>query len=146
MTFCCMMSSNVKSNRFCIQFSAHWSTRLKTDQESCATEIPLQDPHSPPLQSGDGFGCHGDALDGALVASAADSEVAVLAPAGAPAVLHNPELLPGLVAAAESHQQHGVVGQLEGIEAVCEAGVVVDALLVVHEVRVHLREKPQFTT
>lgn len=96
-------------------------------------------PRSQPLQCGDGHGSDGDALDGALVASPADSEVAVLAPAGAPAVLDDPVLLPCLVAAAVPHQEHGVVGQLEGIDGVSEACVVVDALLVRHEVGVDLR-------
>lgn len=90
-------------------------------------------------QIGDGGGRHGDALDGALVAAPADPEVAVLAPLGAPAVLHDPELLATLWTFAVAHQQHGVVGQLEGVVAVFEAGVVVDALLVVHEVLVDLQ-------
>lgn len=90
-------------------------------------------------QVGDGHGGHGDALDGALVAAPADPEVAFLAPLAAPAVLHDPELLAALGALAVAHQQHGVVGQLEGVAAVPEAAVVVDALLVVHEVRVDLR-------
>lgn len=93
---------------------------------------------SQPLQFGDGLGCDCDALDGTLVASPANSEVAVLAPGGAPTVLHNPVLLPGHVAAAIPHQEHSVVGLLEGIIVVCQACVVVDALLVVHEVRVDL--------
>lgn len=95
-------------------------------------------PRPGPLQFGDGCGSDRDALDGALVASPADSEVAVLAPAGAPAVLDDPVLLPGLVAAAVPHQEHGVVGQLEGIEGVSEPCVMVDALLVCHEVGVDL--------
>lgn len=95
-------------------------------------------PRSGPLQFGDGCGSDCDALDGALVASPADSEVAVLAPAGAPAVLDDPVLLPCLVAAAVPHQEHGVVGQLEGIEGVSEACVVVDAPPVRHEVGVDL--------
>lgn len=90
------------------------------------------------LQSGDRVGGDRDALDGTLVAAPADAEVAALAPARAPAVLDGPVLLPGLVAAAVAHQQHGVVGQLEGVEGVSEARVVVDALLVVHEVGVDL--------
>lgn len=90
-------------------------------------------------QVGDGRGGHGDALDGALVAAPADPEVAFLAPVAAPAVLYDPELLAALGALAVAHQQHGVVGQLEGVAAVPEAAVVVDALLVVHEVRVDLR-------
>lgn len=93
-----------------------------------------------PLQFGDGVGCYSDALDGTLIATPADSEVAILAPVCAPAVLDNPVLLSGLVAAAIPNQQHGMVGQLEGIEGVCEACVVVDALLIVHEVRVDLWE------
>lgn len=36
-----------------------------------------------------------------------------------------------------------MVGQLEGVAAVPEAAVVVDALLVVHEVRVDLREEDE---
>ncbi len=44
------------------------------------------------------------------------------------------------MAAAVTHQQHGMVGQFEGIEGVCEACVVVDALRVVHKVRVDLKE------
>lgn len=95
-------------------------------------------PRSEPLQFGDGCGSDCDALDGALVAPSADSEEAVLAPAGAPAVLDDPVLLPGLVAAAVTHQEHGVVGQLEGIEGVSEACVVVDAPFVSHEVGVDL--------
>lgn len=83
-------------------------------------------------------GCDSDALDGTLVISAANSEVAFLAPAGAPAVLDNPVILPSLVAATVPHQQHGMVGQLKGIEWVCKASVVVDALLIVHEVRIDL--------
>lgn len=90
-------------------------------------------------QVGDGRGGHGDALDGAFVAAPADPEVPLLAPVAAPAVLHDPELLAALGALAVAHQQHGVVGQLEGVAAVPEAAVVVDSLLVVHEVRVDLR-------
>lgn len=93
------------------------------------------------LQFGDGVGCDCDALNGTLVASPADSEEAILAPAGAPAVLHDPVLLSRHVAAAVPHQQHGVVGQLEGVEGVGEACVVVDAPLIVHEVRIHLRKR-----
>lgn len=104
------------------------------------------DAHSPvpsvlTLQFWDRLGCDRNALNGALVTSPADSEVAVLAPAGSPAVLNDPVLLAGHVALAVAHQKHSVVGQLERIEGVSEARVVVDALLVVHEVRVDLGEE-----
>lgn len=90
------------------------------------------------LEFGDGCGCYSDALDGALVTPSADAEEAILSPAGSPAVLDNPVLLPSLVAVAVAHQQHSMVGQLEWIEGVCEARVVVDAPGIVHEVRVDL--------
>lgn len=93
------------------------------------------------LQLGDGLGSDRNALNGTFITSPANSEVAVLAPAGAPAVLDDPVLLSCLVAAAESHQQHGMVGQLERVEGVSEAGMVVDALLVVEEVTVNLQIK-----
>lgn len=93
------------------------------------------------LQLNDGLGGDRDALDGALVAAPPDAEEAALAPGGAPAVLDDPVLLARHVTAAVAHQQHGVVGQLEGVVGVHQAGVVVDALLVVHEVRVDLVEE-----
>lgn len=93
------------------------------------------------LQLGDGLGSDRNALNGTFITSPANSEVAVLAPAGAPAVLDNPVLLSCLVTAAVSHQQHGMVGQLERAEGVSEAGMVVDALLVVEEVTVNLQIK-----
>lgn len=92
------------------------------------------------LQFRDGLGCDRNALDGALVTPSADSEVAVFSPARAPAVLDDPVLLPTLGAAAVAHQQHSVVGQLEGVEVVCQTSVVVDAFLVVHEVRIDLNK------
>lgn len=42
------------------------------------------------------------------------------------------------MAAAISHQQHCVIGQLEGVKVVSQACVVVDSPLVAHEVRVDL--------
>lgn len=42
------------------------------------------------------------------------------------------------MAAAISHQQHSVVGQFKRIKGVSEACVVVDAPLVVYEVRIDL--------
>lgn len=92
----------------------------------------------PCSQLGDGAGSYRDALDRAFIASSANSEVAVLPPAAAPAVLYDPVPLPSHGAAAVPHQQHRVVGQLEGVEGVCQACVVVDAPAVAHEVRVDL--------
>lgn len=90
------------------------------------------------LQFGDRVGCDCNALNWTFVTSPADSEVALLTPASAPAVLDNPVLLASHLAASIPHQQHSMVGQLEGIEGICEACVMVDATLVVHEVRVDL--------
>lgn len=98
------------------------------------TPIPL----IPSLQLGDWVGCDCNALNRTLVTPPADSKVTFLTPTSAPAVLDNPVLLPSLLAAAIPHQQHSVVGQLEGIERVCEACVVVDAPPIAHEVRVDL--------
>lgn len=92
----------------------------------------------PCSQLGDGAGSHRDALDRTFIASSANSEVAFLPPAAAPAVLYDPVLLPSLGATAVPHQQHRVVGQLEGVEGVSQACVVVDAPTVDHEVRVDL--------
>ncbi len=93
------------------------------------------------LQFGDGVGCNCDAFNATLVTSSADTEVSILSPAGAPAVLDNPVLLPRLVAVAVTHQQHSMVGQLEGIEVVGEECVMVDAFFVVHEVWVDLEKE-----
>lgn len=91
------------------------------------------------LQHGDGASSHCNALDSTFITSSTDPEVAVLTPAAAPAILHDPVLLSSHVAAAISHQEHCVVGQLEGVYVVGEARMVVDAPLVAHEVRVDLR-------
>lgn len=93
-----------------------------------------------PLQFRDGLGCHSDALDGTLVRPPSDPEEAPLAPRRPPAVLHHPELLTRDVTLAIAHQQHRVVGQLKRVVGVMKARVVVDTLLVVHEVRIHLDE------
>lgn len=114
--------------------------KLHKEEIEVALGLIIKIPPSPLvlLQFGDGFGCNCDALNGTLVTSPADSEEAVLTPVGAPAVLDNPVLLSSHVASAIPHQQHSVIGQLEGVVRVSEASVVVDALLVVHEVRVDL--------
>lgn len=89
-------------------------------------------------QLGDGCDCHGDALYSALVHPAPDAEVTIFAPAGSPAVLHDPVLLPGLLTLPITDQQHCVIGQLKWIDGVTQAGVMVDAIFVVHEVGVNL--------
>lgn len=96
------------------------------------------------LQFGDGVGCDCNTLNGTFVTSAANSEVPVLTPTSAPAVFDNPVLLASFLAAAIAYQQHCVVGQLEGIEGVSEACVVVDAPLVGHEVSVDLWKQVQY--
>lgn len=90
-------------------------------------------------QLSDWFGCHGDALYSALVGPAPDAEVAVFAPTGSPAVLHDPVLLACLLAPPIAHQQHCVIGQLERVDGVTQTRVMVDALSVVNEVGVNLK-------
>lgn len=120
------------------------TTTTTTDEDTTSKQLCTNETHPSPklpllLQFGDGLSCYSDALYSALVGAPADSEEAFLAPAVAPAVLDDPVLLSHLVALAVAHQQHGVVGQLKGVVGVQQARVVVDALLVVHEVIVHLK-------
>lgn len=143
------MSAAVKSYSFRLRISnfpsTHWKQlRYMGNKSNLHYWDSSSDIHIPPilslqlLQFGDRVGCDCDALNSTLITSTADSEVAVLAPAGAPAVLDNPVLLSGHVAATIPHQEHSMVGQLKGIEGDCETCVVIDALLIVDEVRVDL--------
>lgn len=91
------------------------------------------------LKFGDWCSSYSNALNGAFIGSSTDPEKPILAPPGSPAVLHDPVLLAGLMAFPIPHQQHGVIGQLKRIVGVTEAGVMVDALLVVHEIWVDLQ-------
>ncbi len=91
------------------------------------------------LKFGDWFSGYSNALNGAFIGSSTDPEKAILTPPASPAVLHDPVLLASLMALPIPHQQHSVIGQLKRIDGVTEAGVMVDALLVVHEVWVHLQ-------
>lgn len=91
------------------------------------------------LKFGDWCSGYSNALNGAFICSSTDPEKSILAPTASPAVLHDPVLLAGLMALPIPHQQHSVISQLKRIDGVTEAGVMVDALLVVHEIWVHLQ-------
>lgn len=91
------------------------------------------------LKFGDWFSGYSNALNGTFICSSTDPEKSLLTPPASPAVLHDPVLLASLMALPIPHQQHSMIGQLKRIDGVTEAGVMVDALLVVHEVWVHLQ-------
>lgn len=86
----------------------------------------------------DRLDCHSDALYGTLVGPAPDAEVAIFAPLGSPAILHDPVLLACLLVPPIAHQQHRMIGQLKRVDRVTQACVMVDAPFVVNEVRIDL--------
>lgn len=91
----------------------------------------------------DWLGCHGDALYSTLVRPAPDAEEAVFAPSRSPAVLHDPVFLTRLLAPPIAHQEHRMIGQLERVDGVKQARVMVDAPFIEHEVRINLKGHAQ---